>query len=120
MSQTRMPRPPRPPLRVTAILFAFALNLFLVSTVFIVSGNWGLSSNVIVGMVLIAAVAAGVLTTFYVGARSGIHAFIGGLASAPVLALFVFPGNWSFAILAGSFCALGGIVGEVFQRRRGV
>ena len=107
----------RPPLRPLGMLFAFALNLFFVSVVYISGGNWGWSSSLLVAAVLIAAAAAGILTAFYVGARSGIHAFIGGFGSVPVLGLLIIPGNWSFALLAGSLCALGGIAGEYFQRR---
>ncbi|MEZ4635154.1 MAG: hypothetical protein R2856_09325 [Caldilineaceae bacterium] len=54
----------------------------------------------------------------YAGERGAIHAFLGGFLSMPVLGLFVLVNNWSFAILAGSFCALGGIAGEIVQRRR--
>ncbi|MEZ4832033.1 MAG: hypothetical protein R2873_08550 [Caldilineaceae bacterium] len=44
MSQTRPPRSPRPPLRITAVLFGFALNLFLVSVIYIFGGNLGLAA----------------------------------------------------------------------------
>ncbi|MBX3001951.1 MAG: hypothetical protein KF893_25730 [Caldilineaceae bacterium] len=111
-------RPPKPALRITGIAFAFALNLFLISVTSLAGTSWDLPVDLLTALILIAAVIAGLLTTWYVGARSGIHAFIGGLVSAPVLGLFVLAGNWQLALLAGSFCALGGIAGEFFQRRR--
>ncbi len=111
-------RPQRPPLRLAGIVFALALNLFLVSVVFLTAGSWGVEGSLLIAALLTVAVAAGVLTTLYVGARSGIHAFIGGLLSVPFIGFFVVPNNWGFALLAGSFCALGGIAGEFFHRRR--
>ena len=47
----------RPPLRPLGMLFAFALNLFFVSVVYISGGNWGWSSSLLVAAVLIAAAA---------------------------------------------------------------
>ncbi len=109
-----------PRLRITGILFAFALNLLLVSLAFFVTTRWGWSAGTIVAAMFAIALVAGLATTLYVGPRSGIHAFIGGLLSAPVLALFVLPaGNFPYALLAGSFCAIGGILGEFLHRRRG-
>jgi hypothetical protein len=112
-------RPPKPALRITGIGFAFALNLFLISVTSLLGTGWGMAVDLLTPLILIAAVFAGLITTWYVGARSGIHAFLGGLLSIPVLGLFVLAGNWQLSLLAGSFCALGGIVGEFFQRRRG-
>ena len=111
--------PPRPPLRLTGIVFAFALNLLLVSVVYLTGDAWALGAGPTLALTLIVAVVAGLATTRYVGPRSGIHAFIGGFLSSPILALFVLPpGNWPLALLAGSFCAIGGIAGEFFLRRR--
>jgi hypothetical protein len=110
--------PPKPALRITGIAFAFALNLFLVSLTSLMGTSWGVAVDLLTTLILIAAVIAGLLTTWYVGARSGIHAFIGGLLSALFLGLFVLPGNWQLALLAGSFCALGGIAGEFLHRRQ--
>jgi hypothetical protein len=104
---------------VAGIAFAFAINLLLVSLVFVFfSSGWQIASDLLVGIALVVALFAGILTTWYVGPRSGIHAFIGGLLSVPVLGIFVIPGNWGIALLAGSFCAAGGILGEFFLRRR--
>jgi hypothetical protein len=116
MSQNRTPRPP---LQVLGIIFSFSLNLLLVSVVYIMATSWRLEPSLILAFIISVAVVAGLATTLYVGPRSGIHSFIGGMLSAPVLALFVFPaGNLPYAILAGSFCAVGGIAGEFFIRRR--
>jgi hypothetical protein len=62
---------------------------------------------------------AGVLTTLYVRQRGGIHAFIGALITLPLMALFVFHGNWQSAVLAAALCALAGAVSEVVLRNRG-
>jgi hypothetical protein len=111
-------RPPKPALRITGIVFAFALNLFLISVISLLGTGTRVDPNTLTVLILVAAVLAGLLTTWYVGARSGIHAFIGGLLSAPFLGLFVLVGNWQLSLLAGSFCALGGIAGEFLHRRR--
>lgn len=112
-------RPPKPALRITGIVFAFALNLFLISVISLLGTGGGADPNTLTVLILVAAVIAGLLTTWYVGARSGIHAFMGGLLSTPFLGLFVLVSNWQLSLLAGSFCALGGIAGEFFLRRRG-
>lgn len=108
----------RPPIRVAGIVFAFALNLLLVTLALFVGSGIGPGAGFLAGLPLVASLIAGLATAFYVGQRAAIHAALGGLLSAPVLALFVLPGaNWSFAILAGAFCSLGGILGEMRQRR---
>ena len=109
--------PNRPLLRSAGIIFAFAINLLLVALVlFVVSG---LSADGrLAGLALVGSVAAGLITAFSVRQRAAIHAAIGGLISAPVLAIFILPSqNWGFASLAGAFCALGGILAEFRQRR---
>lgn len=68
--------------------------------------------------VIIAPLVAGGLTALYVQQRGGIHALLGGMISVPLLGLFVFPGLWQLAILAGAFCTLGGAVVELVLRRR--
>lgn len=109
---------PKSPLRPAGIVFAFALNLLLPSLVFVLLGGGQTSADPLTVPALALSLVAGLATTFYVRARSGIHAFIGGLLSAPVLALFVIPGNWRLALLCGSLCALGGILGELYLRRQ--
>lgn len=111
-------RPPKAALRITGIGFAFALNLFLVSVTSLLGANGGVAVDLLTALILMMAVIAGLITTWYVGARSGIHAFIGGLLSVPFLGVFVLVDNWQLALLAGSFCALGGIAGEFLHRRR--
>lgn len=109
---------PRGPIRPVGILFALAINIFLVSLTLFVAGSRGLDLNVTGALLGVAAVAAGIATALYVPRRPAIHAFIGGALSIPLIALFVLEGNWRFAILAGAFCALGGIAGEFWRRRR--
>lgn len=115
--QTRSPLS-KPPLRWTGVVFAFAANLLLVT----VTSSWversALSVRVGLPALLASGLIAGVLTALYVRQRSGLHAFIGGILSIPVLALFIFQGVWPPAILAGAFCILGGVLTELLMRRR--
>jgi hypothetical protein len=67
---------------------------------------------------LLAPLVAGLMTALYVRQRGGIHAFIGGMITIPLLALLVFYGNWQSALLAGALCALAGAIGEVALRYR--
>ena len=110
--------PTRPPLRLAGIVFALAANLLLVTLALLIASGLAPGSGLLAGLPLVGSVLAGLATAFYVGQRGAIHAMLGGLLSMPVMALFVLPGtNWSYAILAAAFCALGGIVGEFRQRR---
>ena len=67
---------------------------------------------------LVAPVVAGTATALYVKKRGGIHAFIGGLISMPILTYLVFGGVWQFGIFAGAFCGLAGALTEIVLRRR--
>lgn len=110
--------PTRPPLRPAGIIFAFALNLLLVTLALLVGSILPAENRLLAGLPLAGSILAGLATAFYVGKRGAIHALLGGLVSVPVLALFVLPGNnWNYAILAAAFCAMGGILGEFRQRR---
>jgi len=103
--------PALPPLHPAGIIFAFAVNLLLVTLALLVG------SGLLSGLPLVGSILAGLATALYVGKRGAIHALLGGLLSTPVLALFVLPGNnWNFAVLAGAFCTMGGILGEFRQR----
>ena len=81
--------------------------------------NQGLAVTMAVVLRLLGPIVAGVLTAFYVRQRGGIHAFIGALITLPLMALFVFHGNWQSAVLAAALCALAGAVSEVVLRNRG-
>jgi hypothetical protein len=100
----------RAPLRWQAILFAFALNLFLATL------STYLATPFPVVAICLVALLAGSLTAFFVGQRGGIHAFIGGMASVVLLGLYVLPGQWQPALLAGAFCTLGGAITEIVIR----
>jgi hypothetical protein len=108
----------RPPLRWTGILFAFAANLLLVTLTngLVQTMHWPPEFEVFA--TLVAPLVAGVLTALYVPHRGGMHAFLGGMASALPLWLFIFGGVWQFAIFAGGFCTLGGALTEVVLRRK--
>ncbi len=110
--------PARPPLRPAGVVFAFALNLLLVTLALLVGSGLPADSGLLAGLPLAGSVVAGLATAFYVRQRAAIHAALGGLLSAPILAIFVLPNdNWSYAFLAGAFCAVGGILAE-FRKRR--
>ena len=81
--------------------------------------NQGLAVTMAVVLRLLGPIVAGVLTAFYVRQRGGIHAFIGALITLPLMALFVFHGNWQSAVLAAALCALAGALSEVVLRNRG-
>jgi len=100
------------------VLFAVAMNLVLVTLADLAVQQLGLAVTPSVVVRLIAPFVAGLLTTLYIGQRGGIHAFLGGLISIPLLALFVLTGAWRVSLLAGALCALGGVLMETISRRR--
>ena len=106
------------PLQWTGVLFALACNMLLVTVADLVIRDQELAVNLAVALRLLAPVVAGLLTALYVRQRGGIHAFIGGMITIPLLALLVFQGNWQSALLAGALCALAGAVSEVLLRKR--
>ncbi|MEZ4663335.1 MAG: hypothetical protein R2911_37800 [Caldilineaceae bacterium] len=105
----------RPPVRAAGILFGLLANLILVTLVslLVAALDWS-RSGLLIGTA-VAAVIAGVLTARYIGARAGIHAFLGGMLSIPLLGLIAFGGDWQAAFFGGAFCALGGILMEKFS-----
>ena len=107
-------------LQWTGILFAIAATLLLVTVVDLAIRDRPLSLVLAVTLRLLVPIFAGVLIALYVRQRGGVHAFIGGMITIPLLALFVFQGNWQSAVLAAALCALAGAVSEVALRNRGV
>jgi hypothetical protein len=110
----------RPPIQLTGILFALVANLLFVYLADRLVRLINAPASFELAATLIAPLLVGVATAFYVRARGGIHALIGGMLSIPVLALLVFGGTWQFALLAGAFCALGGALTERVLRGRAV
>ncbi len=108
----------KPPIRWLGVLFAVAMNLVLVTLADLAVRQLGLTVTPSVFVRLVAPFIAGLLTTLYVGQRGGIHAFLGGLISIPLLALFVLTGAWRVSLLAGAFCAFGGTLTEIIRRGR--
>jgi len=100
------------------VLFAIAVNLLLATLADFAIGQLMPAVMPSALLRLAASLLAGSLTALYVGTRGGIHAFIGGIISVPLLASFVVPGAWQVSILAGILCALGGAVTEILRRRR--
>ena len=117
---TRLPPGAKPPLRWTAVLFAFAATLLLVTVLDGLVRTLQLSPTFEALATLIAPFTAGVLTAFYARVRGGMHAALGSLLSVPVLAVFIFNGVWIVALLAGCFCTLGGAITELLLRSRSV
>ena len=117
-SQPTDKRPARPPLRWTGILFALAANLLLTTAADMLAQRlpFGFDSELLA--TIAAPLLAGVLTALYVRQRGGMHAFLGALISLPILALWIFSGNWQLAILSFSFCTLGGALSEIALRSR--
>ena len=104
-------------LRWVGVLFAVATNLLLVSLADLAVTQFTPTINISAAIRVIAPVLAGILTTLYVGVRGGMHAFLGGMISVPLLALFVLSGAWRVSLLAGVLCAFAGAVTEVIRRR---
>ncbi len=105
------------PLKWTAVLFAFAANLLLVTLAngLVRTLQWPVEFEILA--TLIAPLSAGILTAFYAPHRGAMHAFLGGMLSILPLGLFIFDGVWQFAIYAGCFCTLGGALTEIIARR---
>jgi len=108
----------KPPLLWTGIIFALAANLLLVTMTNMVVEQWQPGPGLAILLTLLAALVAGVLAALYVRQRGGMHAFIGGLLSIPILAFFILTGLWQTAILCGAFCTLGGVTTEMLVRHR--
>ncbi|MBX3010149.1 MAG: hypothetical protein KF832_01535 [Caldilineaceae bacterium] len=118
MSADRSPTQPPSPIQWVGVLFAIASNLLLVTVVDLSLAGRVLPLWVALLFRFLAPIIAGVVTTLYVGQRGGMHAFIGGMITIPLLALLVFGGNWLSALLAGALCALAGAVCELVLRQR--
>lgn len=118
MSKGSTTQPGKPPLHLSGVIFALAANLLLPTTaeVLLAGLEPGNPFWFLVGVV--APFLAGVLTATYTRERGGMHAFLGGMISVPVLALFIFTGLWQVALLAGAFCTLGGALTELVMRQR--
>lgn len=118
MSKRQSNVPPKPPIRWTGILFAAAMNVMLVSLAQLIVNRLGLSLNFELLATLIAPFTAGLLTHYYLRQRAGIHTFLGGLISIPILTFVTFGGIWQFGVLAGAICGLSGAAVEILTRPR--
>lgn len=111
-------RTEKPPIQPSGIVFALAMNVMLVTAAHMLVAQTTLPASAEVLATFVGPVITGVLTALYVGQRGGIHAFIGGLLSVPILTYLVFSGYWQFGIFAGAFCGLAGSLMELASRRR--
>ncbi len=114
---TRKSSGARAPLRWQGIVFALAANLLLVTVAALIAARLGVSAAALF-ILIAAALIAGAATALYVGQRGGTHAFIGGVISIPLLALFILDGSWGLAVYTGTSCALGGLLTEMLSRPR--
>jgi hypothetical protein len=112
-------RPARAPIQWAGILFALAANVMVVNLAHSLVQSLTLDITFEAIATFGAPLLVGILTTWYVKRRGGIHAFIGGMLSIPLLALTAFNGNWQFAVIAGAICGLGGSLSELIWRRSG-
>ncbi len=117
MGAQKPEQPSKPPLLATGIIFALAANLLLPTALEALVGLWDVGPFLWWLTVVVAPLLAGALAALYTRQRGAMHALLGGMLSIPILALFVFPGNWQLAILAGAFCTLGGAITELILRR---
>ena len=118
MSENRRTQGTKRPIRATGVLFALAANLLLATGADLLVRSLSLAFSFEIVATLAAPFIAGVLTALYVRQRGAIHAFLGGMLSIPLLAAYVFPLNWQFAVFAGAFCGVGGSMAELLMRRR--
>ncbi len=109
---------PKPPLRWTGVIFAFAMNLLLVTLTHSAVQALHLSLNSELLATVIAPLIAGAATAYYAKARGGVHALIGSIFALPILGLYVFPNAWPLAVFAAAFCTMGGAVTELGLRGR--
>lgn len=107
----------KPRLQWRVIVFAFAANLLLFTLSNAVA-TFAFGPDAVLWASIVGPGLAGVLAAIMARQRGGMHAFIGGVASIPVMALFIIPGAWRTAIFAACFCTLGGAISEIVLRRR--
>ena len=119
MKEQRTASPGRPPILWTGVIFALAANLLLstVAAMLLERSASGAAYSFWFVPALITPLLAGCLTALYIRQRGGIHAFLGGMLSVPLLGIYIFAGNWPLALFAGSFCTLGGTLTERITRK---
>ena len=115
----RARRAPRAPIQWAGILFALAANLLLVNVAHRLVAALTLDVAFEVVATFFAPLLVGAATAWYVRRRGGIHAFIGGMLSVPLLWATIFEGSWPFALIAGAMCGLGGSLTELAMRKWG-
>jgi len=114
----RKRRPTRAPIQWAGILFALAANLLFVNLVDRLVRSLTPDTTFEILATFLTPLLVGGATAWYVRRRGGIHAFVGGIISIPLLAFTVFEGNWQFAVIAGAICGLGGSLTEILLRSR--
>ncbi len=117
VKKTETQRREKPPIQLDGILFALAANILLVTTAQLLLIRTNLPSETEALATFVSPVVAGITTALYIRPRGGIHAFLGGMLSVPLLTYIVFGGYWQPALLAGAFCGLSGSITEVLMRR---
>ena len=115
---SRRPAKPKPPLRWTGVMFAFAVNVLLVTVTHNLVQILQANLNAELLATVLAPLVAGAATAYYARARGGVHALLGSLVALPVLGIYVFPNAWPLAVFAASFCTMGGAITELGLRGR--
>lgn len=110
-------RAQRAPIQWAGILFALAANLLFVNLVHRLVQAQTLDVSFEFAATFVAPLLVGAATAWYVKRRGGIHAFIGGMISVPLLAMTVFDNSWAFALIAGAMCGMGGSLAEIAMRK---
>ena len=118
LALSRRSAKPKPPLRWTGVVFAFAMNLLLVTATHNLVQTLQADLNAELLATVVAPLIAGGLTAYYARARGGVHALIGSVIALPILGFYVFPHAWPLAIFATSFCTMGGALTELGLRGR--
>lgn len=107
----------RTPLNWLGVLFAFVANLLIVTIAGYLVDALLPGHRYAQPFMVLPALLAGIATAYYVKARGGMHAFLGGLVSIPFLAVINFGGAWQLAVIAGALCGMGGVFGDLLRGR---
>ena len=107
---------PKPPLRWTGVMYAFAANVLLVTLTHNLVLALGANLNAELLATVFAPLLAGGATAYYTKTRGGVHALLGSLVALPILGIYVFPNAWPLAVFAASFCTMGAALTELGLR----
>lgn len=102
-------------LKFAGVVYPLLINIALATIASLAALQ--LRSPNLLTFVALAGAITGILTVLYVGKRGGVHAFIGGMISVPIIAWVAFSWSWTPALYAGIFCALAGLLFDRIRNR---